>query len=365
MNCVISVPSRLYDAARALVAFTVTVERDVITLLRMDIGALIYVPDSAQSLPKNINLLLASSLPAHMGDIVCVKPSYFAANAYQGNILDVYTRAGYKVSSVQAKDPFIPLTTDSMVISHLANVFSTAGMDTSPLERSSLLFHKAFISGGNTDIRSYEVLEAYGDGILGGAFVAWLTTLPGITEPAQLGVLKSRFLGREILADIAENLGLVQFIKRSYNTSLDIKVRSDIIESLMCAIYISYDDPWTAVMKFTNYIYSPYNINTVDAIREYKSPSDTFNEIAQNSLNREKIVKKVREGSGEFIFTILYDGRVLGEGRSSLANMVTVSGKVSRNVDQAKANAKTIAYSNAIQTLKDQLNEQQRNISSE
>jgi len=150
--------------------------------------------------------------------------------------------------------------------------------------------HKTFIEGREDAAFNYEVLEKVGDKILGAAFQFWLYDVIGEqTDSLQTySDIEKRFVGKEFLAELADNLDITKWIK-IVGAPLNQKIKSDVVEALIAAIALSADNYIVqdlGIVLAKRWVYQVYNsfarerIDPKNAIK-YVDYRSRLNEIWQ------------------------------------------------------------------------------------
>ncbi|MDR0696579.1 MAG: hypothetical protein LBF68_03420 [Christensenellaceae bacterium] len=143
--------------------------------------------------------------------------------------------------SKHAKNIPVPKFTDSQILK-LENIIQYKFQDLAHLEEA--LTHASLTN--NASISSYERFEFFGDSILGFIVAGELFHAFPDANVGDLTRAKSYIVSKNTLAQIVEKMGITRFLftNKDVNQVIKIskKVRSDIFESLLCAIYIDSKD---------------------------------------------------------------------------------------------------------------------------
>lgn len=292
----------------------------IIVTEKIDILLSLQVPSASPELSIIVirpNRLI-SKLPTLGRDVASVKNTYIS-NGYTWNTLDsIYdTRPSQSNIDVMYKNVYIPVKQN--LLSFLKKLLGTimGEKGSQAVDREAATYILAFTHKSVNPVSNYEMLEAYGDGFLKGAYMWVLSQTPGIVDQDQITKLSDYYGGNEILADIGERLGLIQYIMT--NDMIDLKVKGDIVESLIGAIAFSWDRLYgegsIGVRMFVSHIYSLYTVDVSNYKSIYTSPIQLFNEYVQRlRLDRKKVDESIDREDHRIIYKMLYDGEIVGVG---------------------------------------------------
>lgn len=202
-------------------------------------------------------------------------------------------------------------------------------------------FNMAFTSSSADEKTNYETFEQLGDATIG-KFIVWSSyekfpQLRGKSEAVEIVARMKINLGsKDNLSQIAENLGMWEFITASY----DARTRSrknlleDVFEAFIGAvefIILTFSDSrfdqlglaYQLTYSLLDYVFKPYLLNIdynilVDSRNRLKGIFDQYKEKlgSEQVYKTEEVIKNERK----FFFTKVYDqkGNFLGEGISTL-----------------------------------------------
>jgi ribonuclease-3 len=105
-----------------------------------------------------------------------------------------------------------------------------------------------------TDIESNERLEFLGDSVLNMVVASWLYALFPLKDEGFLTKLRIKMINGKTLSFLAQELNIDSFIVISPNTIINDKIREDVFEALIGAIYL--DLGMECVQTFLQYILS-------------------------------------------------------------------------------------------------------------
>lgn len=213
------------------------------------------------------------------------------------------------------------------------------------------LYQQAFTTKAANPASNYDLLEAYGDRFLAGQYAWLLIRTPGIINADQVTKVSSYFQNQYQLEKVTEHLRLTPYIVAARGESLNTKIRSDVIESLIGAIGISYQNMFkngdTAMRNFifkvwgTFFTIDPANIRLL-----YEESKTRFKELAEQLQIDRSLIKapimttNPQEGGGEIIITVMYGPYTMGIGKASLDGLYR---------DTAIKMAERAAYADALE----------------
>lgn len=184
------------------------------------------------------------------------------------------------------------------------------------------LYEQAFTSKSVNPISNYELLEAYGDRFLAGQYSWLLLGTPGVINADQITKIASFFQDRYQLETVCNFLELAPYINTK--ESKDTKTRSDVVESLIAAIGISWQrETGRGDLAMRKFIFSVWNtLFTIDPENYellYSEPKTRVKELAE-SLNLDRTLLRalppvVKEK--EVMTTIVYGNIPIGVGKVS------------------------------------------------
>lgn len=139
-------------------------------------------------------------------------------------------------------------------------------------------------------VYNYEMLEAFGDSYLKGTLGWIFSSTPGILTPEHLTMVIHNLQSMYTLEYIFDRLSLEPYYMKGKDTIYNSKVKSDIVEALICAIGISWEKTQgngeKAVLRFV--------LNTFDELRTldplhiesmYKEPVSIAKELLEKYVD--------------------------------------------------------------------------------
>jgi len=341
-------------------------------ILSMDQYDKILYIDTNTIVVNTIDTLFLHSIPTVFNNSVyLIQPSKFAMNMYiQSNIDDIntfYEMNGYTWNRYTYNDIFLQYTTkpsiwkimhDGVYLAnmkykislenHLINILTPIlGSNVQKvIKKYILLYEQAFTTKDFNPVVNYELLEAYGDRFLAGEYAWLMYRTPGIITPDQVTKIGAYFQNQYSLEKVCDYLGLEKYIIKSKSESIDIKMKSDIIEALIAVIGITWQNVYKrgdiAMYQFISQVWSTiFKIEPDRYIILYEEPNVRFKETVEKlSLNRNLVkVSEPQESGGEILITILYNNIPVGVGKASLQGVYR---------DTAIKNARKMAYRDAL-----------------
>jgi dsRNA-specific ribonuclease len=292
--------------------------------------------DMGGSPKMNVAVVKPSRLIAEISNLVTVEEirSFFLDRRYEWRSLspDFDSIPSSNTRSLILRGSYLSHPKKKDLIARLSylmyDILGDEGREAVEKEESTYVL--AFTHKSVNPVSNYDVLEAYGDGFLKGSYMWILESTPGIISADQITKTADHYGGREILAEIAETLGLVQYInidrskgtdKKAKPVKLDVKVKSDIIESLIGAIAFSHERLYgkgagdRAVNTFVSKIYEGYTIDVQGYAKAYTSPIQLINlEMLGKRLNTKLLTNETSTINGNVVHKLLYNGQIIGVG---------------------------------------------------
>lgn len=196
------------------------------------------------------------------------------------------------------------------------------------LERNRALYQQVFTTKEANKVSNYELMEAYGDKFLAGQYSWLMIRTPGIINPDQVTKISSFFQNQYQLDIVAGYLGLASYIVKGNDEEITVKMRSDVVEALIGAIGISWQNMYKrGDIAMRNFIFKVWNtVFTIDPenyILLYEDPKTRFKELTERLQINRGLIKSYtntsfpQEGGGEIIVTIMYGQYPVGTGRAS------------------------------------------------
>lgn len=298
---------------------------------------MIISPDTV--LTRKVDILLSMDTPSGSPDltVIVIRPNRVIPKLYTidreiRSVREAYVDAGYTWSTLDAIYDKRPSTSiiDTMYAGTyiskieglipllkriLSGILGDRGSDA--VDRETYTYIMVFSHSSVNPTSNYEMLEAYGDGILKGGYMWVLSSIPGIVDQDQITKISDYYMGNEVLSDICDRLGLTPYI--TTNNIIDRKVKADIVEALIGAIAFSHDrlynEGCSSSRKFIEHIYSLYTIDVTGYKERYTSPVQLLNEYIQRlSLDRKKLGHKVDIGRDKITYYITYNDTIVGVG---------------------------------------------------
>lgn len=304
---------------------------------------------------SDIDVMTLASLPlfSKFENVYVIPSNLFIREYWKGDVESTFTSSGYTFTDVIAQRSPSTHDMNEKLINHLISIFSSIPRFDEVCRMCDHLFCKAFQHESYSKVMNYEMLEAYGDRFLASSFIDMIYNKPGLWKPSILNDLIMHWQSKYILAEISEKYEFVQFIRSVQE--IDLKIESDVIESLIGATYIAYKwvtgDGANPTIQLINILYQSYNI---DPRVTYKNPATILNEmINSKGLDRTKVKYHTEEKDGYYYTYITYkkhNGSIETLGIGS-ENMFTSKGK-RRKRDLVDKNSKTKAALNAIEHVK-------------
>lgn len=215
--------------------------------------------------------------------------------------------------------PSIRLSLKEKLSDILKPLFGNEAIDI--LDKEIMRFQMCFISKSSNSVFNYELFEAFGDRFLYGQIVWILLETPGVITSEQVTRMSSYFTDRYRLEKVCDYLGLEPYILSK--STIDTKVKSDVIEALIACIGIVWDSEhkkgnW-AMRRFVTKIFKQlfkFDPETV----YYVNPIEAMNTLLQNLyLDRKGIEESPPQQIGdEIVISLSYKGHPIGMGKSSL-----------------------------------------------
>lgn len=190
------------------------------------------------------------------------------------------------------------------------------------------LYQQAFTTKEANPVANYELLEAYGDRFLAGQYAWLLIRTPGIIMPDQVTKISSHFQNEFALDQVCDFLELTRYIVLGRGESLSTAIKSDVVEALIGAIGISWQNTHrrgdAAMRSFIFRVWNQiFNIDVQNYRLVYEDPKTRFKQLVEQlQVNRNLITSTTRttspqEGRGDLIVTIMYGQYPVGVGRVS------------------------------------------------
>jgi dsRNA-specific ribonuclease len=333
-------------------------------ILSMDNYDRIMILNSNTLITSKIDILLSVSPSGSPRLSMCViTPSRLIAKIIKvGSDIDLvrsfFIDNGYKWKTIDSKYDNVPtdkarslmykgmylnnnsVNIESYLYDLLGTILGDRGREAVDKELYTYLL--VFTHESSNPVSNYDTLEAYGDGLLKGAYMWILDGTPGIISSDQITKITDYFGSKEILSDIAERLDMVKYIDS--NDNIDVKIKSDIVEAMIGAIAFSWERLYgkgdEGVRLFVSHIYSPYTIDVENYKEAYTSPIQTVNIfLTSHRLNRDLLSHKITQDYNNIIYKLMYNGQIIGVG------IVSKDGTDLRVLDKV---VKDRAYSDAI-----------------
>lgn len=179
--------------------------------------------------------------------------------------------------------------------------------------------HLSYINERKMNINeSYERQEFLGDSLLGFITAEKIfRTFPNI-EPGQMSLLRSRLVNKVNLSIISRRLKIGKYVLLSNGQKgqkISDSILSDILESLICAIYL--DLGYFEAERFINdnvlYNIRDYELSN---LKDYKTKLQEFFHIDSN-IKLEYVLekKKAKENGFEFLVSVRFDDINLSQGK--------------------------------------------------
>lgn len=160
------------------------------------------------------------------------------------------------------------------------------------------IFERCFIHKSYNNVYNYELLEAYGDKLLAGIFADLTSNIPGIITPDQYTHIANYFQDKSYLNSIFIKLGFTdKHIYTDDNIKIDVKIKSDVIEALIGAIYIVYG--YELTKNFIYNIYDKFKFLDPSNIDKYIMNKDKVDKLI-NMMDRDKFT--VSKDKRSFIY---------------------------------------------------------------
>lgn len=219
------------------------------------------------------------------------------------------------------------------------------------LDKYGSLYQQAFTTSTANPASNYELLEAYGDRFLAGQYAWLLIRTPGIVSADQVTKISSHFQNRYSLEQVCDYLKLAPYIITGRGENLNIDTKSDVIEALIAAIAISWQNMYKkgdeAVRAFVFKVWKTiFKIDPARYLILYEDPKTRFKQLTEQlQVNRSLVRTDIRttppqEGGGEIIVTVLYNNYPVGIGRASTQGVYR---------DTAVKAAERLAYIDALE----------------
>lgn len=113
---------------------------------------------------------------------------------------------------------------------------------------------------------NYEILEKLGDKVLGAVFQLYLYEIMGneVTTPQPFADMDKYLMAKDELARLAEEIGLLKWIRIDKNAVLTVKIKSDLFEALVGAIVMASnrfitEAPSIGFVLAQSWLYSIFN----------------------------------------------------------------------------------------------------------
>jgi ribonuclease-3 len=220
-----------------------------------------------------------------------------------------------KLNKSKITNDYSLFTTD--IIADLEDIIQYKFTNSSLLTRA--LTHASFFHTKNSiTLNSYERLEFFGDSILGYIVAKELYTKFPNANVGELTKAKSYIVSKNTLADVINKLGLTKYIfaghLQSQACSSSTKVKSDIFESIICAIYLDSRD-LTNCEKFVNLTLGHFYSSTLKALSNYDYKSTLLEYAKKNNMNL--ILSTNKNDDDSFLSKIFLNDNIIAEYTSS------------------------------------------------
>lgn len=323
-------------------AYDEVVEGDPMDWVAMDRFSAILWMDEGLHPMVQMDRIFLTPMPAHSAGaprLILIEPSRFilrmldpgSSNVDLIRILDKngLTWSMIETDGILSATPGPALSMRANLMEHLGDLLEPILGDTRDILKSyAPLFLQAFITKEANPGANYDLMEAYGDRFLGGQYSWLLLETPGVMTPDQVTKISSYFQDKVRLAQLAEYLGLVDHIVLARGQALDPKIQSDVVESLIAAIGITWQKArgrgnW-AMKTFVLKIFNTYfHIDPSRYRILYENPKTRLKELVEAlSLDRTKLtVSPPQEQDGEILVVISYDRQPIGYGRVKMMGL--------------------------------------------
>lgn len=293
----------------------------------------LYLPLLAK-VGAQIDTLFLYKMPALSSDgILLVEPSLFvyallSKAGIDTDIVQFYQQYGYtwtQMKSIKADDR----ETDERsrrFKNHLLSIFIPLLGERSRevLNKYITLYEQAFTTKKMNPAFNYELLEAYGDRFLAGQYAWLMIKTPGIITADQVTKIGSFFQNRYALNKVCNRLRLSEYILTAPDEPNDLDTRADVIESLIAAIGISWQNMYKkgdeAMRVFISKVWrSIFTIEPEKYRILYEEPAAKFKELVEQlQANRSLIsISDPQESGDELLVTLMYNKYPIGIGRVS------------------------------------------------
>lgn len=173
------------------------------------------------------------------------------------------------------------------------------------------LTHTSYAHENNTG--SYQSLEFLGDSILDFVVAEYLIKHFPKAREGDLTRKRSKVVSMPPLADIIDDMGLTEYIKTSSKTNPSRKIKSDLFESLVAAIY--YD---SGMAKAKNFIIKFLGDKMMGDITDDDYKSRLYEITTKRGL---KLIFKLVSADGPqhsplYKYEVIINGKVKGAGES-------------------------------------------------
>lgn len=319
---------------------------------------ILYIPlSSVIQLP--IDSIFVSDIPTRVSytsnHALLLEPSRFALDLYRqeksNNLIDFYIQHGYKMKEIKSKSI---LSVSREMKRDTSSIWSKIYKNTyvyqsykrdklynhlililepilgkrihEVLKKYISLYQQAFVTKKANEASNYELLEAYGDRFLAGQYAWLMVRTPGIINAHQVTKIGSYFQNQYSLNEISKYLNLTPYIITGNDEKITTKISSDVVESLIGAIGISWQNMYkNGDLAMRNFIFQVWNsLFQIDVKRYqllYEDPKTRFKQLVESlQLNRSLISTTTdypQESGGEIVVNVMYDKYPVGTGRIS------------------------------------------------
>lgn len=150
------------------------------------------------------------------------------------------------------------------------------------------IFKQAFTSKSVNKVYNYENLEVIGDSILSNSLVTYMfKKFPQEASNVTVSQAKSYLGSKYYLSQLADRIGLSEFIISTVELREDISTKEDVMESFLGAIYVNFErfagefEAAVVSKAACNYIFDKYIFNSSKPLSAYsfKDIISVLNEI--------------------------------------------------------------------------------------
>lgn len=206
-----------------------------------------------------------------------------------------------------------------------------------------LLYNQCFIHKSIDKVYNYELPEAFGDSFLKGTLGWIFAATPGITSPEELTTIIHNLQSKDTLEYVFDRLNLrpyFQFkeIKEGDKTNKPIpseqgvaytsKIKSDVVEALICAIGISWEKMYgtgeKAVLSFVvNTFTELRDVDPTNIQKMYRKPAAIAKEVLEKYFDISREENKFEESFAyisplKIKYIIKLHGHILGTSITSI-----------------------------------------------